>query len=362
MIPTPHLDPFYFDVDTMLEPIPGDNPAGESLRYEGTYDRIVEARRHDDPAISQGVWKTELKKADWPMVEELCLDAIQRHSKDLQIAAWLSESWLHLHGFAGVREGLRLQKALCERFWDSLYPAIEDSDYEFRIAPIHWLNEKVAVALSLVQITWPHGTDEHSYCFADWETACRLAIGETGKRPAKSSEQQVTQAKFQQSVALTPTDFFVRLTEELESAHDAIDQLEGLLTHKLGDTAPSLYQFEAAVEAVEALIGGILAQRGTDIEPVSISPDPEEDLSVQVIQGVQVREDRVRSRAEAYRLLAEAADYLIETEPHSPTPYLVRRAIAWGTMRLDELLTELVRNDGELSEIFRLLRMDKPRT
>ena len=185
-----------------------------------------------------------------------------------------------------------------------------------------------------------------------------MAIGETGKRPAKPTEKQVTQAKFQQSVALTPTDFFVRLTEDLESAHDAIDQLEGFLAHKLGESAPSLYQFEAALEAVEALIGGILAQRGTDIELAS-PPAPEEDPPVRVIEGVQVREDRVRSRAEAYRLLAEAADYLIEAEPHSPTPYLVRRAIAWGTMRLDELLAELVRNDGELTEIFRLLRMDK---
>ena len=53
----------------------------------------------------------------------------------------------------------------------------------------------------------------------------------------------------------------------------------------------------------------------------------------------------------------EAADYLARTEPHSPTPYLVRRAIAWGSMRLEDLLPELVRNDGELTEICRLLQI-----
>ena len=33
------------DVQDLLQPIPGVNPAGESLRYQGTYDRIADARR-----------------------------------------------------------------------------------------------------------------------------------------------------------------------------------------------------------------------------------------------------------------------------------------------------------------------------
>jgi type VI secretion system protein ImpA len=66
---------------------------------------------------------------------------------------------------------------------------------------------------------------------------------------------------------------------------------------------------------------------------------------------------RVRSRAEAYQLLAEIAEFLVRTEPHSPVPYLVSRAVAWGSMPLEELLSELVRNSGELTEIYRLLNL-----
>jgi type VI secretion system protein ImpA len=36
-------------------------------------------------------------------------------------------------------------------------------------------------------------------------------------------------------------------------------------------------------------------------------------------------------------------------------PYLVSRAVAWGSMPLQELLAELVRNSGELTEIYKLL-------
>jgi type VI secretion system protein ImpA len=65
----------------------------------------------------------------------------------------------------------------------------------------------------------------------------------------------------------------------------------------------------------------------------------------------------IRSRSEAYRRLTEAADYLQRTEPHSPTPYLVRRAVAWGGMSLGELLQELVQSDSDLNAIYTLLGM-----
>jgi predicted component of type VI protein secretion system len=63
----------------------------------------------------------------------------------------------------------------------------------------------------------------------------------------------------------------------------------------------------------------------------------------------------IRSRAEAYRRLAEAAEYLLRTEPHSPTPYLVKRAVAWGGMTLTELLQEFVHNPTDLRAIYGLL-------
>ena len=36
------------DIDSLLAPIPGDNPAGGSLAYSPEYDQIREARRSDE--------------------------------------------------------------------------------------------------------------------------------------------------------------------------------------------------------------------------------------------------------------------------------------------------------------------------
>ena len=52
--------------ETLLAPIPGENPAGESLQYEGTYDAIEKARRADD-TMDKGVWQKkgeDIKTAD----------------------------------------------------------------------------------------------------------------------------------------------------------------------------------------------------------------------------------------------------------------------------------------------------------
>src|SRR5215470_5699024 len=119
-------------LDQLLEPIPGPLPCGESLRYDGAYDEIGAARRQDDAYLSQGVWKSPVKKADWDAVEKLCIELMRTRTKDLQIAAWLAEAWLHLDRFAGIRDGLELIHELVVRFWDGLHPEVVGSDLEFR--------------------------------------------------------------------------------------------------------------------------------------------------------------------------------------------------------------------------------------
>jgi type VI secretion system protein ImpA len=64
---------------------------------------------------------------------------------------------------------------------------------------------------------------------------------------------------------------------------------------------------------------------------------------------------RIGSRAEAYQLLELAAAYLMREEPHSPTPYLVNRAVAWGRMPLPQLMQEVLREDGDLNRFFSII-------
>ena len=64
------------------------------------------------------------------------------------------------------------------------------------------------------------------------------------------------------------------------------------------------------------------------------------------------------SRAQAYQLIELAASYLSEHEPHSPTPYLLRRAVMWGTLSLPELMREVMRTEGDASRFFAMLGLE----
>jgi predicted component of type VI protein secretion system len=69
--------------------------------------------------------------------------------------------------------------------------------------------------------------------------------------------------------------------------------------------------------------------------------------------------DQIAARIEAYRKLAEAADTLMRIEPHSPTPYLVRRAIAWGGMSLVELMRHFIESGYDLKSLQSMLGMNE---
>jgi len=360
--PSPAIGTFRFDVSRLLTPIAADAPSGEWMRYDAIYDQIRLERQEDDPVLAQGVWKTTLKKADWSKLERLCLLVLETRSKDMQIAAWLLESWIHLHGFAGVREGFRALTALSETFWDDIHPQIQEGDLEYRIGPIDWLNEKIPVLLKLLPITAPQSDDVMAYCWADWESAIRPRKPE--EITQTSEEGRVTQPMFQQSAMLTPTSTLKNLLYEIEAAMHAVDELETALDARCGQDPPSLRQFTTTMDPIRGLISGIINQRAP--EPAAQVAQQEVPMPQEEIRTAPATETHglfsggpIRSRAEAYMRLEEAAEYLARTEPHSPTPYLVRRAIAWGAKRLEEILPELVRNNSDLDEIYRLLQIQK---
>jgi type VI secretion system protein ImpA len=347
--------PASIDLEKLLSPISPEQPAGESLSYEGTYDRIQAARREDDPRLSQGIYTTDLKRADWETDERICLEALGTRSKDLRIAGWFLEAALHLRGFTGVGEGLSLITGLCEKFWADLYPKLEGENLEDRVAPFEWINDKLALKLKQISLTSPHGIDVALYSFVDWESACHLA----NLTQEAQAQGKPTLTSFQASVMATDVSFYVALFGELNLTLGALAALEQLLDERCGRQSPSLHQFREALESVQQLIAEILRSSQQGLIGADEDPETHLDASFPEQELEAPAGGSIRSRAQAYQMLAEAADYLIRTEPHSPVPYLVKRAVDWGNMDLFEVFKQIIRNDTEMEEIDKLLRLSK---
>ena len=346
------------ELELLLQPISAERPAGELLRYDGTYDRIQEARREDDQRLSLGIYQTSHKRADWETGEAICCEALEKRTKDLQIAGWLLEAWLHLRGFRGVETGLRLLAALCETFWGEMYPELEGDNFEARIAPLEWINRKLSFSLKQIPLTLPTEQDGRSYNFADWESACHF---ENLARRDPSALQEALQnidptvATFQTAIALTDVSFHGSAARDLICALDACTALQKVLDEKCGRNGPSLYQFYEALNSIKQLMTQCLHARQDEPAPID---EPFEIAAAEGPDEIEVwSSGPIRSRADAYQRLTEAADYLMKTEPHSPTGYLVKRAAEWGHMSLFDVLKQIVRTDHEMEEIDRLLRL-----
>src|SRR5436190_3853196 len=292
------------ELELLLQPISAERPAGELLRYDGTYDRIQEARREDDQRLSQGIYQTSHKRADWETAEAICLEALEKRTKDLQIAGWLLESWLHLRGFRGVEAGLRLLAGLCETFWEDMYPELEGENCEARIAPLEWINRKLCFSLKQIPLTLATERDGRSYNFADWESACHF---ENLARRDPSALQEALQnidptiATFQNAIAMSDASFHGGVVKDLICAVDACGTLQKVLDEKCGSDGPSLYQFYEVLNSIKQLMTQSLHARQDEPAPME---EPVAEISAAEQAEPEVwTSGLIRSRADAYRHL-----------------------------------------------------------
>jgi type VI secretion system protein ImpA len=343
--------------DDLLTPFAGSHPGGTDLRYQSVYSDIKEARRRDD-GLPKGAWREpgQAKTADHRRVIRLCEDALATASKDLQIAAWLTEALLEETGFGGLRQGLAVCHGLLANFWDSLYPPLEDGDPELRVGPLEWLDEKLVHTCRTVPLT----DDGH-----DWrqfkqsrEVPPEGAKGENEKKAREKAikEGKITPEQFDRSFAQTSKAFYAGVLADIQNCLRAVDDLDAVCKEKFGDNAPTMGKLRAALEPIFEQTQVFLdkkREQDPDTEPVAAAaiptaPWPELPQPLfpqeQAAAAAAPALDRVEAvlpavRAEpadgreALAAAAAAAAFLRRREPLSPAPYLMMRGLRWGELR-----------------------------
>lgn len=356
--------PEVIEVEALLEPIPGENPSGESLQYEGLHDEIREARRADED-LDQGEWKTDLKEADWGRVVDLATDALRGRTKDLQVAAWLAEALVLTQGFAGARDALKLARGLHERYWDTLYPEIDEGDMEARANAMAWLDRQVELAVKRVPITKGPG-----YTWLDFDASRPFDIADPdplgpdgNARLAElklkaQEEKKLSGEEFRKAKAQSPRAFYEQLFETVGECWAEYQALDRVMDEKFGRQTPGLGHLQKGLVDVKATLEKIVKEkRILEPDPVEAGPEGAEAAAGGVegaaVGGVMVMGavGPIRSRQDAVQRLQEVAEFFRKTEPHSPVPYLVDRAVGWTQMTLESLLEELVKDSGVMERV-----------
>ena len=260
--------------DNLLNPIPGENPSGEDLRYAPIYDQIKEARREEEE-IAQGDWVHDVKKADYPLVVKLATEVIATQSKDLQIAAWLTDALIRTEGFAGLKQGLQLLYDLTTTFWDTVYPQLEDGDAELRASPLQWVGTSIGFPLRSVAL------DRAGHGWVDYTESRKIPTEEqadtdekvTARRKALSDGKLAPEV-FDKSFGETPKADYKAAEAALDESAKIVETFDSLCRDKFGDAAPGFTDLKRTLQEVRHTVHLLLQKkRETDPDPVEAQPE-----------------------------------------------------------------------------------------
>jgi len=349
--------PAVIDIDTMLQPVSDESPSGENLRYSGLYDEITEARRADDD-LNQGDWQTELKLADFRKVIDLAVDALTTKTRDLQIAAWLSEALIKQHGFAGLRDSMTLLTGLQVNFWDTLHPEIDEGDMEGRANAIAWFETQAAQVIQTIPFTGSKG-----YSFRDWEDSKVFNFSDNIENLDSAEQERVselkTQAEKQRRVTAEMWAAEVGATRrakceevnfDLEECWAEFNSLNQAIEEKYDrNQMPGLANLRKSLDAVHTQAKKLLEQKRKEEPDESDLPAEEGSVGEGGVRtGAGGSTGPIGSRRDALRRLNEIAEFFQRTEPHSPISYIVQRAVKWGNMPLELWLQDVIKDETVL--------------
>lgn len=334
------------NVDELVAVIPGDNPAGESLPYTVRAE-LEDARKSIDPADfdpKDPARPTEAKLANWPKIVTLASKTLKETSKHLELAARLTEAQARVEGFGGLADGLTLLRSMVEKCWDRMYPAIEDGDVEVRAGPFDWLGEvdrgsRFPHTIRSLAVVTHNGK---GFSLLDWRKA---QDGKTGKDA------------IDKAVAAAPREACQSMFDAVTRCQEQFLALSKLLGEKMGPVSPAMTDFRAALGEAFTLTKQILDQKGPIVTAAAEGAATEAPGSAPAAGAAAgtAAPRAVATRADVYRQLHETANLLEKMEPHSPIPYLIRRAVELGAMPFPQLMKALIRNDGILTEMNREL-------
>lgn len=303
--------PEILDIDGMLKPIPGDNPAGVNARLSGEVNNL----------LSYVINRT--RASDFrPQYSELLVKAKQlliERSKDLGVAVRLIEAAVDDSGFAAVADGLLLINGLFLNFWDGLYPESEDGDCEARANELTKMEELLLIRLT-ARYGQPHEfiPDCNDLASAEKESAIFRVIMEQFE-----VLDRLTQERFDdQAPDISELQSFLRIFQNRVGA-----QCSAIRQSLQQEQNVARWEQERAIAEASEAVDRETEKQAAPVETV--------DTAVMSIEPKDLDDAAAR--------LDICAKYFFEKYPRNPAGYLVNRICKWFS-------TTAVTAPGVLSE------------
>jgi type VI secretion system protein VasJ len=262
-------------------PIPGDKPGGESVMLDPGYEAMrTEVQKLD--SVNQ-------EPVNWSSVVDTGIEILEKRSKNLLAATYLTLGLFEKHGYEGMAAGLQVCRDLVSTFWEVLDPP--PARKRGRIEAFVWLNERA------------------------------------GKSAANKDSATSDKETLQECVTL-------------------VGALQSALAEKLGDDAPGFGDLEREVKTRLKTIesdekaGEARRQQQAKVAAGEIDETTSPDQARQVLGKLKTTIHKI-------------SGIIRKGSLSDPVPYRLNRTMAWGTMTImppnNKGLTQISAPTPELS-------------
>lgn len=348
------------DINEFLQPISQNSECGEYLGYDYVYNQIQECIREDDPQLSQGVWQTEIKKANWNQATKIICNLLKNKTKDLQLLTWLTESLVAQNGLPGLVEGINITVAVAEKFWDKIYPVSNDENH--RMMPFFYLEEKISKQLVQLPITDILDNEYGAFSVASWLTA---------KYNFKIKNRKgLTLDNVRKGLQTTSTEFLQKQKELAKQGVDCITRLIDFLNKKTKAESPSFKNSLEYLNTIEYLSSQTLNKIQTTFPPkikntiqkeIEETPEQKEKKEEDTPLPEKKIEEKELSIENAYATLEKISNFLKKEQPQSPASILIKIATSIGKKSFQELLDiNTESNSTAINTIYELYKILVP--
>ncbi len=339
------------DIDKLLEPIADDNPVGTDIRHDqkpdSIYQQIKQARMSARAAERSNMYDKNNNEAieHWRNISLLAPEIITNHSKDLEISSWYIEAQVRLNGFQGLRSCLKLTRELIEQFWDSIYPLPDEDGMLIRVAPLAGLNGEGAEGVLMApirNIPITEGGQPTPFSYWQYQQARDVQkITDPDVRSENAAKNGFSLDDIEAAVNQSSEAFYVDLREAITDCVSEYKKISRLLderceSHEAPPTSNMIAVLEQCLGAVNHL--------GKHKFPVEIEESTDTEINSGSTGSVAAVSSAgpITSREVAFQQLHVISEFFLKTEPHSPIPYVIAKAVKWGDMPLNELIGELI--------------------
>ncbi len=304
------------NLEKLITPISDDLPCGEDL------SDLTEFYVLSD--LVKGKEETQFSESEppeWPKAFEMA-EKLLEQGKELWVVVYLIHALVSIDGVNGLFEGLELLNEMLRKFWNEIYPELDDDDDNPAMERMNILNYLSSPGGQFVEsirgLPLTKSKQVGIFSYRD----VMLANGEISPK----KDQEVPAANLiEAAVKDTDNEYLAGLEFALSKSIDLINSLETYLNEQLGvsNNTSNLLSLgdllQKIVKQIETDTSLESIAESTETEGEKISDEAREEKPKAAVLGISTREDVIK-------LFDKICSWYYKNEPSSPVPQFIERA------------------------------------